>query len=81
MGLRGLFGFSKPEVAVQVTGDAITVTLPGTSYQVTYKRQHGSLVATDFSGKDAQRKITMPVFLSQAWRAANGKAKELRWIA
>jgi hypothetical protein len=81
MGMMGLFGFGKPKVAVQVAGDAIVVTLPGTSFQVTYKRQQGSLVATDFSGKDAQRKITMPVFLSQAWRAANGKAKELRWIA
>jgi hypothetical protein len=62
-------------------GDAIVVTLPGTSFQVTYKRHNGSLVATDFSGSDVQRKITMPVFLSQAWHAANEKAKELRWIA
>jgi hypothetical protein len=81
MGVMGLFGFRKPKVAVQVAGDAIVVTLPGTSFQVTYKHQHGSLVATNFSGKDVQRKITMPVFLSQAWRAANRKAKELCWIA
>jgi hypothetical protein len=81
MGMMGLFGFGKPKVAVQVAGDVIVVTLPGTSFQVTYKRQHGSLVATDLRGKDEQRKIMMPVFLSQAWRAANGKAKELRWIA
>jgi hypothetical protein len=81
MGMRALFGLGKPKVAVQVAGDEIIVTLPGTSFQVTYKHRDGSLVATDFTGKDVQRKITMPVFLSQAWRAANGKAKELRWIA
>jgi hypothetical protein len=81
MGLRGLFGFGKPKAAVQVSGDVIVVTLPGTSFQVTYKLHNGSLVATDFGGKDVQRKITMPEFLSQAWRAASEKAKELRWIA
>jgi hypothetical protein len=81
MGLRGLFGFGKPKVAVQVTGDAITVTLPGTSFRVTYQRQNGSLIAIDFTGTDIARKITMPEFLSQAWQAANAKARELRWIS
>jgi hypothetical protein len=81
MGLRGLFGFAKPKVAVLVAGDAIIVTLPGTSFRVTYQRQNGGLVATDFSGKDMQRKVTMPAFLSEAWRAANVKARELRWIS
>jgi hypothetical protein len=38
MGLRGLFGFGKPNPAVQVLGEAIIVTLPGTSFSVTYKR-------------------------------------------
>jgi hypothetical protein len=38
------------------------------------------LVAADFSGKDMQRKITMPEFLSLAWNAANDKARELKWI-
>ena len=81
MGLRHLFGFGKPKVAISVEGEAIIVTLPGTSFRVTYQRQNGSLLATDFSGKDIQRKVTMPVFLSEAWRAANAKARELRWIA
>jgi hypothetical protein len=79
MDLRSLF-FGKPKVAVRVSGDAIVVTLPGTTLQVTYERHNGGLVATDFKGTDVQRKITMPEF-SQAWLAAHGKAKELRWIA
>ena len=81
MRLIDLLGFGKPKVAVLVAGDAIIVTLPGTSFRVTYQRQNGRLVATDFSGTDVQRKITMPVFLSEAWKAANEKARVLRWIA
>jgi hypothetical protein len=81
MGLRGLFGFGKPKVAVQVSGDVIIVRLPGTNFSVTYKRSNGALVAIDFGGTDVHRKIAMPVFLSQAWQAANAKARELRWIA
>jgi hypothetical protein len=80
MDLMGLFGFGKPKVAVQVLGDAIVVTLPGTSFAVTYKRSNGGLVAADFSGRDVQRKVTMPEFLAQAWKAANEKARELGWI-
>jgi hypothetical protein len=48
---------------------------------VTYQRQNGSLIAIDFTGTDIARKITMPEFLSQAWQAANAKARELRWIS
>ena len=80
MGLRGLFGFGKPKPAVQVLGEAIIVTLPGTSFSVTYKRWNGGLMAADFSGKDMQGKITMAEFLSLAWNAANDKARELKWI-
>jgi hypothetical protein len=46
----------------------------------TYERSNGALVATDFGGTDVHREISMPVFLSQAWQAANAKARELRWI-
>ena len=80
MDLMRLFGFGKPKVAVQVLGETIVVTLPGTSFVVTYKRCNGGLVAADFSGRDVQRKVTMPEFLAQAWKAANEKARELRWI-
>ena len=79
MDLMRFFGFGKPKVAVQVLGEAIVVTLPGTSFVVTYKRCNGGLVAADFSGRDVQRKVTMPEFLAQAWKAANEKARELRW--
>src|SRR5262245_25238885 len=81
MGLKELFGFRKPKVVTRVLGDAIVVTLPGTTLRVAYQRQNGSLIATDFAGTDIARKITMPVFLSEAWNAANEKARELRWLA
>src|SRR5262245_19094361 len=77
MGLRGLFGFGKPKVAVQVSGDVIIVRLPGTSFSVTYVRSNGALVASDFGGTDLHREISMPLFLSQAWHAAIAKAREL----
>ena len=68
------------DVQVSVVNDAIVVTLPGTSYSVTYrKRSEPWLLASDIRD-DKDSPISKFRFRAQAWTAANDKARELGWI-
>jgi hypothetical protein len=70
-------------VRVEVHGSEIIVTMPGTGFKVIYEKSQGApgLIATSFWGRsDQQTKVTLPVFLAQAWTAANTKAWELDWL-
>jgi len=82
MRLLDLVGRQK--VAVKVAGGVIVVTMPGTTFSITYeKTEENRLVASSFharKGLDETRKVTFPKFLSLAWTAANAKARELGWI-
>jgi hypothetical protein len=73
-----------PKLAVQVVDDEIIVTLPGTSYSVTYYKMIGSpgLMAKRIADTDDPRIPQMRVsdFLVKAWKLANDKARELGWI-
>jgi hypothetical protein len=77
----------KPEltrIELEVWDDEIMVSLPGTSYAVTYYKPTNSpqLLAKDFRCyDDARTELTQAEFLASAWRLANDKARELRWIA
>jgi len=68
-------------VLVVLDGDSIVVTMPGTSYSVTYRKLHDSplLVASDIRD-DQDSPISKYTFRAQAWIAANDKARELGWI-
>jgi hypothetical protein len=66
-----------------VVDDEIIVTLPGSSYSVTYYKPDTSprLTAKRISDKeDARVPMTLSGFLAAAWRLANDKARELGWI-
>ena len=68
---------------IEVWDDEIIVSLPGTSYAVTYYKPANSpqLLAKDFPYDDDRRtELTQAEFLARAWRLANDKASELRWI-
>ena len=67
---------------IDVVDDDIIVSLPGTTYSVTYfKRPNSQLLAKRISDKDDLRTpVTLSEFLSRAWRGANNKARELGWI-
>jgi hypothetical protein len=72
-----------PKLDVEVWGNDIMVTLPGTSYWVTYFKRKGSpgLLAKDIVSKDDPRiPMTSAEFLAKAWKLANAKARELGWI-
>ena len=78
------FGFGKPKVVAEVTGDKIIVRMPGTSFRVIYHRSNDGrgIVATSFGGrKDPSGNVTLPMFLERAWQAANERAREIGWTA
>jgi hypothetical protein len=68
---------------IDVVDDEIIVSLPGTSYSVTYFKRANSpqLLARNISHSDDLRTpVKLSDFLSRAWRVANDKARELGWI-
>jgi hypothetical protein len=66
---------------IEVEGDSIIVTQPGTRCLVAYQKRVDApgLVATNMR-RDPNPSIRQPDFLARAWRAANEKARELGWI-
>ena len=74
----------RQKVTVQVAGHVLVVTMPGTTFSITYeKTDENQLVARSFQArKDLAeiRKIAYPEFLRLAWPAANAKARALGWI-
>ena len=71
------------DLELEVQGGNITITLPGTSYTVTYYKPNKSpqLLAKRIASKDDPRvAVTVSEFLAAAWRLANHKARELGWI-
>ena len=71
------------KLQIDVRDDEIIVTLPATSYTVTYYKPARSpqLLGRNFPKKDDSRvPMTQAEFLTQAWKLANDKARELGWI-
>ena len=71
------------DLHIEVLHKEITVTMPGTSYTVTYYKPRDSrlLLAKHQSTTDDQRaKVTLSEFLGSAWWAASERARELGWI-
>jgi hypothetical protein len=73
-----------PELSLEVTGNEMLVTLPGSRYSVVYFMRRGSsvLLAKDLASKNDVRfpQMTVSQFLRKAWKLANDKARELGWI-
>jgi hypothetical protein len=75
---------AKVGLRVEVQGDDIVVTLPGTNYVVTYYRAAAfpqQLLTKSHSGREDQdAPMTQAEFHARAWKAANVKARKLGWI-
>jgi hypothetical protein len=76
---------SEPKLKVEVMEDAcaLVITLPGTAYQITYRKLEdcpGVSGAHDLRQDDAEASLNRYEFLARAWRIANAKARELGWI-
>jgi hypothetical protein len=72
---------------VDVADDEIVVTLPNSTYAVTYYKppkppESPQLLARRIADRDDPRvAMTLSEFLTEAWKAANDKARGLGWIA
>ena len=67
----------------QVIDDEIVVTAPGSRYSVTYYKRENcpQLLAKGITDEDDLRfRMTAAEFLTEAWKLANDKARELGWI-
>ena len=75
---------AKVSLSVEVQGDDIVVTLPGTSYVVTYYRAAAfpqQLLTKSHSGReDEGAPMTQGEFHARAWKAARRRARALGWI-
>ena len=72
-----------PDLQIEVLHSEITVTMPGTTYMVTYYKPKDSrilLAKRSSSTEDARATVTLSEFLGSAWWAANDRARELGWI-
>ena len=73
-----------PNLLLEIQGDRIVITLPGTKFRVVYrKREHTSwswLIASDYGRDDSKDPISRADFLARAWKLAHDKARELGWI-
>ncbi len=76
--------FSRSKIHVEVLGDEIVVTMPGTDFSIVYEKvEDNRLIASTFSARKVQNKtckVSFPHFLSLAWGAANERAREIGWI-
>jgi hypothetical protein len=75
---------AKVRLSVEVPGDDIVVTLPSTSYVVTYYRAAAfpqQLLTKSHSGREGEgAPMTQAEFHARAWKAASHKARVLGWI-
>ena len=66
---------------VEADDDNITVTLPGTTFRVIYRKSYEGSGLVPFGVRgDEDSGISQIDFLTRASRVANDKAKELGWI-
>ena len=71
-----------PRLKLEMQEGAIVISLPGTNYQVTYRRLADSpgMRASHNLTDDQDAPITPFEFLERAWIIARDKARELGWI-
>ena len=70
------------ELHVELQGDYIIVTLPGTKFMGTYYKRADlpQLRAKSDWTDDADAPIALGAFRPRAWMAASDKARQLGWI-
>lgn len=70
-------------IKIDLVGDEIVVTLPGTRFKIIYQRSSevGIVAKSDWMPDDQDAPITVHEFRAVAWKSANDMARELGWIA
>jgi hypothetical protein len=70
------------KINVDVEGDLLVVSMPGTSYRAIYFRSpdESKLIQAPNLAVDKEAPMRHEEFEAMAWEAANAKARELGWI-
>ena len=73
---------NEPRLKLETNDGAIVISLPGTSYEVTFRKLVDGLgiSASHNIADDEDAPITALEFLDRAWGVARDKARELGWI-
>jgi len=69
-----------PGLNIEVHDADIIITMPGTSFKATYRRQDKGIDLNDVMRSDLSAPISLREFIARADEAANDKARELGWI-
>jgi hypothetical protein len=71
-----------PRLKLETLDGGIVISLPGTNYQVTFRRlaEGPGISASHNIRADEDAPITPREFLERAWCIAKDKARELGWI-
>ena len=64
---------------IEIQGDHITVTLPGTSFSAIYRRGVSGLDRMGVTGSDLSAPISVRDFIIRADEIANENARRLGW--
>ena len=71
-----------PKIAIEVQGERIIATLPGTDFATSYHRTaNGISQDPGMLGRDGCGSISRDEFETAAWEAAMKKAQELGWVS
>ena len=66
---------------IEVEGEELVVTLPGTSYAVRYCKLAHQLHSKEYPMEvDRPSPLSQAEFIGKAWTMANEKARDLGWI-
>ena len=69
------------ELRIEVEGEELVVTLPGTSYAVRYCKLANQLHSKEYPMEvDRRSPLSQAEFIGKAWTMANEKARDLGWI-
>jgi hypothetical protein len=79
--MRARPGPASDDLRIEVEGDDLRVTLPGTSYAVKCCKLANQLYCKEYPMQvDRRSPLSQAEFVGKAWAMANEKARDLGWI-
>ena len=68
------------DLNIEIEGDDIVVTIPGTTFSAIYRRAVSGMDRMGVTGSDLTAPISIRDFITRADELANEKARQLGWI-
>lgn len=68
------------DLNIEIRWNRIIVTMPGTSFTATYRREVSGIDRIGLTGSDLNAPISLRDFITRADEVANEHARQLGWI-